>query len=75
MKPKISFRAWARTMLFSVTAAFVLQGIFNFDDLRNAFEKAGRKGSHLYDAQTSMPDYLRVPEMIAGLIGRVWHWR
>ena len=73
MKPKISTRAWVRTLSLSVLAAVLLQGAFNYDEVRDSFKNGFGIPARHPGAQVSTPGYLRLPEMLAGAMGRIWH--
>lgn len=67
MKHLKKYRVYIRAVLFSMLAAFIIDAVVNFDDIRNSFDKGRGKVSILTHSTDSA--FFKVPEKVAVISG------
>ena len=71
MKTMIKYRAYIRTVLFSIIAAFVIDSAINFDDIRSYFnEGRGRVTIITHAAKDSI---FKLPQRVALFSGSLYN--
>lgn len=70
MKTPSKYKAYFRTVLFSVAAAFIIDAVINYDDFRRSFDTG--RGKITVMAHSTSDSIFKTPEKVALITGLLY---
>ena len=73
MKSSIKFHGYLRSVILSLCAAVIIEGIVNADEVKAAFIKGKELKNVAVAFETSSKDLLQIPQKVSGVLGTIYY--